>query len=233
MFAIAGASLALFLWLRDLAKNTNSKTLKPLLNILIVISITGVGVFGVWAAILSGKKNYTKDTTNIATVPVHDTVKLNFTVERPVLELFGSATNPAFNIIGDTTWTFTIDLRTNGKEVAANIFDKNTLIYQKDSALDIYGSTNETAVNEKTTIGETGSRFSYGGKILYPFSDSRIPDTMYDYVKVRYSNRDGAPQPPFIGLYTITKDFINKSLPDVGGVKYREIKKYLIAKGFW
>jgi hypothetical protein len=155
--------------------------------------------------------------------------------EKPVLELSRSALpNPRVSMENDSTYLFEIDLKTNSKDITSAIEDKNILIEQVHGMLYYMTGTSHSSANENSQIGEETYTFHYETRIILPFSNmKKMPDTMYAYEKILYSNRDGKKQPPFSRIFLITEKYMHSDLPEASSVLYSKVKDYLVKQNKW
>jgi hypothetical protein len=154
--------------------------------------------------------------------------------ERPVLEAAATGfPNPRFSIEGDTAWTFEIDLKSNNKSLITHINDRDAAVAQNDGIFKFQGSTSESSANESSEIGDDPVRLVYHGRIIYSSDPPhKIPDTIYNYIKIIYANRNGKIQPPFIRIFKIINSDKN-SLPEADSNQFEQVKRCLIREKKW
>jgi hypothetical protein len=156
--------------------------------------------------------------------------------EKPQLILSpGGSANPAFSFEDDSLWRFVILVQTTDKELAYNIKDRHFLLGQWKGELYLVRATNyKNGGNESTRIGPYPVKLTYWAH--YPVEKNTqyiIPDTMYNFEKIEYANKDGISQPPFIGMYRVDPKFKNESLPEANRDEFEKVKQFLIRENKW
>lgn len=135
--------------------------------------------------------------------------------------------NPIITESGDTLlYKITI---TNLKDaIAKNTKTSFSAISVNGGKLDIVSAKNNLS-NESVIIDKKSNY-----QIEKPFyKRGGIPDTVYFYFKLSFTDERGNQQQPFRSLVFFTKDLINKNLILPKQVEYAKIKKSLIEKGDW
>ena len=92
------------------------------------------------------------------------------------------------------------------------------------------GGTISNSGNEKTVIDNSlhGVTLQYGAHFIDDNPNQKLADTLYDYISISFTDKNGKPQKPFERMYIITKEFFNKSsLPEAHQHEYDSVIAYL------
>jgi hypothetical protein len=149
--------------------------------------------------------------------------------ENPKLEMaYTPLPNPRFTNHGDSVWEFEIDLKTNSKQIATGIRDRNVLIFKRDGIFTQVGGTSKYSGTESTELGEEGTRLVYHGNFF-----RAPPDTIYDYIRINYTNQNGKNPNTYFKIFRVNAKNNDQLVPEVHQGEYKELKELLIKKKEW
>lgn len=205
MAVVFGIAFGLFLWLKDLAKNTTHTKWKRMLNGLILFSLLGGLVFGIWIVIMEAGKE-----------------------EKPLLNVFQG---PVFqNRVADSI-PIALSIKNFGKATAKNI---NANILSIDDYGSLFVLTNNVIANSSNEKIITADGI-YDYYMNFEISKLNVIAITYVYFRVSYTDEFGIPSKDTIReIYHLPNPIRSAALIfDAKEDEFNRVKSFLIEKKLW
>jgi hypothetical protein len=205
MAVVFGIAFGLFLWLKDLAKNIIHIKWKRILNGLIIFSLFGGLVFGIWVVIIEASKE-----------------------EKPLLNVFQG---PVFqNQVADSI-PIALSIKNFGKATAKKIDARILSVDDYGSGFILTNNISAKSSDEKEITAEG----IYAYYMNFKISKLKVIAVTYVYFRVSYTDQFGVPSRDTIReIYHIPNPISRTALIfDAQKDEFNRVKSFLVDNKLW